>query len=579
MKYLVKYFKPYFALFAFLVVWVLVQTYVNLALPDYTARIVDQGIALKDMNAVWSAGIVMLLLTLLGGLCTVVIGFIAAKISAGYSRRLRDAVFTKVESFSLSEFNTFSPSSLITRNTNDIQQIQNVLSMILRIVLLGPFMGIGSIIKVIQIAPSMSGIAFISICLLVAMIVVLFFAAIPKFTLIQKLVDRLGLQTQEMLTGVRVIRAYNKDRSQEEKFDRANIESTDLNIFVNRIMALMLPVMTLIMGLAAVAIVWFGASLIGAGRLQVGNVLALMQYISQAIMSFLMISVMFIIVPRAAVSGQRINEVLAVAPKIKDPKTPAHLPDPTQGILEFRRVSFSYGGSEQPILSDISFTAKPGETTAIIGSTGSGKSTLLSLIPRLYDVTGGSITIDGVDIRDISQHELHGAIGYIPQKALLFSGTVASNIAYGRPGASEDEIRQAAAIAQATEFINNLPDGMASAISQGGTNVSGGQKQRLTIARALVKRPPIFLFDDSFSALDFKTDAALRDALKKDLKQSTVVIVAQRISTIMYADHIIVLEKGVIVGQGKHQDLLSSSDVYREIAESQLSADELKENK
>jgi ATP-binding cassette subfamily B protein len=579
MKYLAKYFKPYLWLLAFLTLWVLVQTYVNLALPDYTARIVDQGIALKNMSAVWSAGIIMLLLTLLGGLCTVVIGFIAAKISAGYARRLRDAVFTKVESFSLSEFNIFSPSSLITRNTNDIQQIQNVLSMILRIALVGPFMGIGSIIKVIQIAPSMSWIAFVSICLLVAMIVALFFAAIPKFALIQKIVDRLGLQTQEMLTGVRVIRAYNKDRGQEEKFDKANLESTDLNIFVNRIMALMLPVMTLIMGLAAVAIVWFGASLIGAGKLQIGNILALMQYISQTIMSFLMISVMFIIVPRAAVSGQRIGEVLAVSPKIKDPNTPVHLPGPAQGILEFRRVSFSYGGSEQPILSDISFTAKPGETTAIIGSTGSGKSTLLSLIPRLYDVTGGSITIDGVDIRDISQHELHEVIGYIPQRALLFSGTVESNIAYGKPGASEDEIRQAAIIAQAIEFINNLSDGMASAISQGGKNVSGGQKQRLTIARALVKRPPIFLFDDSFSALDFKTDAALRDALKKELKQSTMVIVAQRISTIMYADHIIVLDKGIIVDQGKHHDLLSSSTVYREIAESQLSPDELKENK
>lgn len=577
MKYLIKYFRPYFGAFAILVVWVLVQVYVNLTLPDYTARIVDQGIASKNMSAIWSEGVAMLFLTLLGGLCAIVVGFIAAKISAGYARRLRDAIFTKVEGFSLSEFNTFSSSSLVTRSTNDIQQIQTILAMLLRMALMAPFMGIGSVIKVAGIAPGMSWIAFVAICLLVAMIITLFFIAIPKFTIIQSLVDRLGLQIREMLTGVRVIRAYNKDRAQEEKFNKTNVESTDLNTFVNRIMALMQPIMTLIMGLSAVAVIWFGASLIGAGKLEIGNILALTQYMSQAIMAFLMISIIFIMVPRAAVSARRINEVLAVSPKINDPKTPAHFPSPVQGILEFRRVSFGYGGSaEQPVLSDISFTAKPGETTAIIGSTGSGKSTLLSLIPRLYDVTGGSITIDGVDIRDVSQEELHDVIGYIPQKTLLFSGTVESNITYGKPGASEDELRQAAAIAQATEFINDLPDGMASPISQGGNNVSGGQKQRLTIARALVKRPPIFLFDDSFSALDFKTDAALREALQKELKQSTMVVVAQRISTIMYSDHIIVLDKGVIVGQGKHEDLLAASSVYREIAESQLSADELK---
>jgi ATP-binding cassette subfamily B protein len=577
MKYLVKYFKPYLGAFVFLMVWVLVQAYVNLMLPGYTAKIVDQGVALKNMSVIWSEGTVMLLFTLLGGLCAVVIGFIGAKISAGYAKRLRDATFTKVESFSLSEFNIFSSSSLVTRSTNDIQQIQNVLSMLMRIAFLAPFMGIGSIIKVAEIAPDISWVAFVAIGLLVAMIVTLFFVAIPKFTIIQNLVDRLGLQTREMLTGVRVIRAYNKDRAQEEKFDKTNVASTDLNIFVNRTMSLMQPVMTLIMGLSAVAVIWFGASLIGVGKLQIGDILALTQYMSQAIMAFLMISIIFIMVPRAAVSGRRINEILSVSPKINDPKTPVHFPDPIRGILEFREVNFSYGGSaEQMVLSNISFTAKPGETTAIIGSTGSGKSTLLSLIPRLYDVTGGSITIDGVDIRDVSQQKLHDVIGYIPQKTLLFSGTVESNIAYGKPEASESELQQAATIAQATEFINNLSDGMSSPISQGGNNVSGGQKQRLTIARALVKRPPIFLFDDSFSALDFKTDAALREALQKELKQSTIIVVAQRISTIMYADHIIVLDKGIIVGQGKHDELLATSNVYREIAESQLSAEELR---
>jgi ATP-binding cassette subfamily B protein len=406
-------------------------------------------------------------------------------------------------------------------------------------------------------------------------LLVLFILAIPKFTVIQKLVDKLGLEVREMLVGVRVIRAYDKDASVQKKFSEANQESTRLNIFVARLISIVSPVMTLLMGLTGVAVVWVGAYLVDGGTLDIGHIVALMQYISQAIFSFFMLSIVFIMIPRAAVSVRRISEILEVKSRIKDPETSEHLHDTVRGKVEFRDVSFSYEGSEQPILNDISFIAKPGETTAIVGGTGSGKSTLLNLIPRLYDVTVGSITLDGVDIRHITQHELRKHIGYIPQKSSLFSGTVKSNIAYGAGKVKKGEIEKAAAIAQATEFIGELPEGFESPIAQGGTNLSGGQKQRLSIARALAKKSPVILFDDSFSALDYKTDAALRRALQKELKESTIIIVAQRISTIMHADNIIVLDNGKIVGQGKHEELLKSCPVYQEIAASQLSAEEL----
>jgi ATP-binding cassette subfamily B protein len=579
MRYLIKYFKPYLFLFVILLFLVWGQSQINLILPDYTSKIVNEGIVSKNIATIWSVGVKMLLITVLGGVLTIIVGFLAAKISTGYARRLREAVFVKIEGFSLNEFNAFSSSSLVTRSTNDIQQIQNVISMIMRMSLLAPFMGIGAIIKANQLASNMSLIVLVSICFLSVMIVTLFLVAIPKFTVIQKLVDRLSLQIREMLTGVRVIRAYNKDAVQHKKFNQTNIESTDLNIFINRIMSLMQPVMTLIMGLASVAVVWLGSYMVDAGNLQIGNILALIQYVSQAIMSFLMLSIIFIMVPRAAVSGKRISEILAVSPKINDPVKPQCLPENVQGVIEFKNVGFSYEGSEQPVLTNISFLAKPGQTTAIIGGTGSGKSTLLNLIPRLYDVTVGSITLDGIDIRTISQQELHRYIGYIPQKALLFSGTIKSNIIYGRPNATKDEISRAVETAQASEFIYDSAKGLDSDISQGGDNVSGGQKQRLAIARALVKQSPVFLFDDSFSALDFKTDAALRNALRQELNKSTIIIVGQRISTIMNADNIIVLDNGMIVGQGKHESLLVSCSVYREIAESQLSAAELKDKK
>jgi ATP-binding cassette subfamily B protein len=409
------------------------------------------------------------------------------------------------------------------------------------------------------------------------LVVFLFIVAIPKFKQIQSLVDKLSLQVREMLTGVRVIRAYNNDNHQQKKFDKTNQESTRLNIFVNRLTMMMQPVMTLIMGVTSMAVVWVGAYLISDNNLKPGDLLALMQYVSQTIMSFLMISIIFIMVPRSAVSAKRVGEVLSTKITVNDPEQPSHLTDKINGVVEFHNVKFEYKHSEQPVLSNISFTAEPGQTTAIIGGTGSGKSSILKLIPRLYDVTDGSITIDGVDIRQIPQKELHDHTGYVSQKASLFSGTIASNIAYGQPDATNEDIKQAAKTAQASEFINDLPDKFDSSIAQAGNNISGGQKQRLSIARALAKKPEIYLFDDSFSALDFKTDSALRHALNNEMANSTLIIVAQRISTIMQADKIIVLDNGRIVDMGTHDELMRESSVYREIAESQLSSDELME--
>ncbi len=578
MKNLAKYFKPYIVWLIGLIILIWGQAYTNLTLPDYMSKIVSEGIMKKDLAIVWSNGIQMLLLTLFGGLCAVAIGFIAAKISTGYVKKLREAIFIKIEQFSLNEFNSYSASSLITRSTNDMQQLQTVLAMMLRMAFLAPFMGVGSIIKAHQLAPSMSWIVYAAIGALVALIIMLFIVVIPKFTIIQKLVDKLSLQAREMLTGVRVIRAYNNDDRQQAKFNQTNLESTRLNVFVNRVMMLMQPAMTLIMGLASMAVVWFGAYMISDGNLQVGSLLALMQYVMQTIMSFLMISMMFIMVPRAAVSGRRIGEVLNTNPSISDPVNPTHLPAKINGVVEFKDVNFGYKGSKQQVLSHISFTAEPGQTTAIIGGTGSGKSTLLNLIPRLYDVTAGSITIDGVDIRNIKQAELRQHIGYVPQKSSLFSGTVGTNIAYGKPDADDKELNKAAEIAQASSFIKGLPKKLDNPIAQAGNNVSGGQKQRLSIARALAKQSQIYLFDDSFSALDFKTDAALRKALNQELSAATLIIVAQRISTIMQADKIIVLDDGKIVGIGTHHDLIRTSKVYKEIAESQLSAAELGED-
>lgn len=580
MKILFRNFKPYVLWLIVLVGFVWGQANANLALPDYMSKIITDGIIKKDVGAVWDRGLSMLLVTLAGGLCAIVVGFIAARISTGYVKRLREVSFEKVESYSLNEFNSFSSASLTTRVTNDMQQIQNVTAMLMRMAFLAPIMGVGSVVKAYQLAPSMSWIILAAIGALACLIVVLFIVVVPKFSTIQKLVDRLSSQTKETLTGVRVIRAYNNDRNQAKKFNKTNLKSTNLNIFVNRVMSLMQPAMMLVMGLSSLAVVWFGAYMINDGNLHIGDLLAMMQYVAQTIMSFLMISIIFVMVPRVAVSFRRVNELLKTDSSIVDDETLLHLPAKVNGLVEFKDVSFGYKGSEKPVLKDVSFTASPGEVTAIIGGTGSGKSTLLNLIPRLYDVSRGEILIDGVDIRKIPQKELRSHIGYVPQKASLFSGTVKSNVLYGSYNKkNQANLNKSIEIAQAKEFVDNLDDGVNGHIAQFGNNLSGGQRQRLSIARALAKKSEIYLFDDSFSALDFKTDAALRRALSEELSKSTFIIVAQRISTIMQADKIIVIDEGKVVGEGKHKDLIKKSKVYREIAESQLSASELGEEK
>lgn len=553
-----------------------VQAMASLQLPDYMAKIVNEGIVPENQTIIWQTGLQMLLVTVVGAICTIGSGFLASKIGTGFSKTVRKDVFSKVEAFSLTEFNKFSIASLITRSTNDIQQVQMVLIIIFRMILSAPITGIGAIIKAVQMAPSMTWLMGVAVAALITIIIVMFSIALPKFQLVQKLIDKLNLVTRENLTGLRVIRAFNTEDYEEEKFDKVNKEFTRINLFVNRIMTIMQPVMMLIFNLTTIAIIWVGAHLVGSGNLQIGDMMAFMQYAMQVIMAFLMISIVFILVPRASVSAQRIQEVLEVDPAIVDPKESKNTEKNVRGLVEFKNVTFAYPGSDAPVIYNISFTAKPGETTAIIGSTGSGKSTVINLIPRFFDVTSGQVLVDGVDIREMKQSDLHKKIGYIPQKGVLFSGTVESNIKYGVPNANIETIKAAAKTAQATEFIDKLENKYESPIAQGGANVSGGQKQRLSIARALAIKPEIYIFDDSFSALDFKTDAKLRKELKKETKDSTVLIVAQRIGTILDADQIIVMDEGKVVGIGKHSELMKSCNVYREIALSQLSEKELK---
>jgi ATP-binding cassette subfamily B protein len=574
MKRLLKYFRPYLGQFFLLLIMVYFMVAATLALPDYMATIINKGIIAYNMTVIWQNGWIMLLFALGAAGASIIIGWLSSRIAAGFSRDIRAATFAKVESFSLHEFNTFSTASLITRTTNDVQQIQTVLTMLLRMALMAPFMGIWAIIKAYHNAPSMAWIMGLAVGVLIAIVAVLFTIAIPRFKIIQKLVDRLNLVSREILTGLRVIRAFNREAVEEKKFDRANLELTDINLFVNRLLIIMQPVMTLIMNVTSLGIIWYGAHLIDLGNLQIGQMLAFMQYAMQAVFSFLLITMVFIMVPRASVSLDRIGEVLAIEATIKDPKKPIDV-TLSNGKVEFSDVTFSYTGAEAPVLSDISFTALPGQTTAFIGSTGSGKSTLINLIPRFYDVTQGSIKIDGVDIRQMRLEDLYAKIGYVPQQGVLFSGTVESNLKYGAPKATDAEMKQAVEIAQAEDFVGGLQGKYNAEISQGGKNVSGGQKQRLSIARAIIRQPEIYIFDDSFSALDFTTDAKLRQALVAATKNKTVLIVAQRISTIMNADKIIVLDEGRIVGQGTHRELLKSCLVYREIASSQLSAEEL----
>ena len=517
----------------------------------------------------------MVALAFLGMAASVLVGFLASRVGAATGRDLRGNVFRKVVGFSNNEFDHFSTASLITRSTNDIQQIQLIIVMLLRIVLYAPILAIGGVIQVFQTNVSMSWIIGLAVLLIGLVILVLFLVAMPKFRILQTLVDKVNLVMREILTGLPVIRAFSTQEHEEERFDDANRMLTKTNLFVNRAMTFMMPVMMLIMNGVSVLIMWNGAHGIDEGQMQVGDMMAFIQYTMQIIMGFLMLCMLSIMLPRAAVAADRVEEVLSSRTVIHDPEQPKEFSDTKRGLLVFDHVSFKYPGADENVLHDITFTAKPGETTAVIGSTGSGKSTLVNLIPRFYDVSEGSITLDGVDIREVTQHELREKLGYVPQKGLLFSGDIASNIMFGNPDGSESEMIEAAEIAQAVEFIDAKPDGYHSHIAQGGSNVSGGQKQRLSIARAIAKRPEVFIFDDSFSALDFKTDVTLRKALKKRTKDSTVLIVAQRISTILNAEQIIVLDDGRVAGIGTHKDLLKNCEVYRQIAASQLSESEL----
>lgn len=571
---LFRFMKPFSAIITGVLVLLFIQSLAELYLPTLMADIVDTGIVKSDTDYIWRVGGFMLLVAAGSGICAIAATFLSSLLATGFGRDLRSKVFSQVSGYSLHEFDKLGTATLITRTTNDITQVQQVWLMIFRMMITAPLMAIGGIIMAVSKDATLSLVIVVVVPLLAGIIALIAFRAVPLFRALQVKLDKVNLVLREGLTGIRVIRAFNRTPYEQKRFAAANEDLTITSIRVNRILAFLMPVMMLVMNFTTISIIWFGGLRINDGDMQVGSLMAFIQYVMQIMFSVLMLSMLFVMVPRAQASAVRINQVLDMAPEINDPVQPKK-PTARKGYVEFRDVTFSYPGAEQPAISNISLTASPGEMVAIIGGTGAGKSTLVNLIPRFYDVDSGKILVDGVDVRDMPQEELRARLGFVPQQAVLFTGTIADNIRYGKPDATMDEVKSAAESAQAMEFISTMKDGFDSVISQGGTNVSGGQKQRLSIARALVRKPEIYLFDDSFSALDFKTDAKLRRALKRETADATVIIVAQRVTTIMDADKIIVLEDGVIAGTGTHKELLSTCEVYREIVASQLSEEEL----
>jgi ATP-binding cassette subfamily B protein len=566
--------RPFRSSVALVMVLALAQSLANLYLPRLMADIVDHGIVPGDTGQILEIGGLMLLVAVLGTACAVGSSFFASRTATGFGRVVRERIFDRVTHFSVHQFDHFSTASLITRTTNDTTQVQQVLLMLLSMAITAPMMAVGGVILSLSQDARLARVLMIAIPILSLVFVLIMRSAVPLFQQMQVKLDRLNLVLDEGLTGVRVIRAFDRGAHESHRFADANRDVTGTAIAVNRLMALLMPAMFLTINLTSVSILWLGATQIDAGEMQVGAMMASLQYAIQILFAVFMVTAVFVMLPRAAASAARINEVLDVIPDVNDPAQP-HAPGPTRGLVEFQDVTFQYPGAEEPALSGVSFTAHAGEVTAIIGGTGSGKSTLAGLIPRFYDVNTGRVLVDGADVRELRQQDLRATIGYVPQKTVLFSGTIASNIRFGHDEATDDELRHAARVAQAAEFIDTMPDGYASAVSQGGTNLSGGQKQRLAIARALVRRAEIYVFDDSFSALDFATDAKLRAALRADVAGATVFLVSQRIGTVMGADRIIVLDEGRVVGIGAHLDLMQSCEVYRQIAESQASLEEV----
>jgi len=555
------------------VLLVFLQSMADLYLPTLMADIIDNGVVTGDTSYIWRIGGIMLGVTALGATASVIASYYSSKAATGLGRDIRRSVFNHVERFSLQEFDQVGTASLITRTTNDITQVQQVVIMLLRMVVSAPIMFVGGLIMAVSKDAKLSLVIVVAMPFLVGAILLIFWKGMPLFTEVQHRLDRLNLVLRENLTGVRVIRAFNREREEKVRLNKANRELTDVSIQVNKVMAGIMPVMMLVMNLTVVGVIWFGSLRIDAGAMQIGDLMAFIQYVMQIMFALVMASVMFVMVPRAAVSARRINEVLEMEPTMQDEGVKKA--DRERGTLVFDRVTFRYPGAEEPVLSDVSFSAMAGEVTAIIGGTGSGKSTLVNLIPRFYDVSEGNIRVNGVEISDMPQEELRSKLGFVPQKALLFTGSIADNIRFGKEDATIEEIEHAARVAQAEEFVLGLPGKYESVVEQGGSNLSGGQKQRLSIARALVRKPDLYVFDDSFSALDFKTDAALRKALRSETEQATVMIVAQRVSTVLDADRIIVLEDGKVAGIGTHDQLLEGNAVYREIVESQLSEEEI----